>query len=363
MAGGADRTLPRAEIAGMVDLVEPGWRLREATLSELGWTTLYHLTVDTGGGRRECVLKATPDGDRPAGIDAEARIQAVVGATTAIPVPAVLGVVDGHDSLRTPFFLMESMPGETVPMATVGELPDATLRRVARETGRHLADLHGLDTRLDAFGNCVGHDSPPLRGGRPSGDPTELVADGGRDRWRAVLDEWVEEDLDALADSRFSDLAPALRGELLGRRDALGDSFAPVLGRVDHGWFNLLLDRDAGSLRGVLDWGTRFAVPPAFDLAVVEYLLAGGWWLALPEAPDRRPLVREALLDGYSETATVPPDLAAQRACYHLDDTVRWMASLGEKAGSDPRAVPEARVEEAAAGFRAMAAAELDGSD
>ncbi|MFB6217955.1 MAG: phosphotransferase family protein [Halobacteriaceae archaeon] len=357
MARDTDRTLPREEIAGMVERVEPGWRLRGATPSASGWTAVYRVTVDTGSGRRECVLKATPHADHPAGVGAEARIQAVVGATTAIPVPAVFGVVDADDSLRTPFFLMEAMPGETVTMADVGSLPDAVLRGVARETGRYLGELHGLDTGLDAFGKCVGHDSPPLRGGPPSGDPAALVAEGGDGRWPAVVRGWVEEDLDALADSRFADLAPALRRELLARVDALGDSFAPVLGRVDHGWSNLLV-RD-GHIEGVIDWGSRFAVPPGFDLAVVEHLLAGGWWLPLPEVPDRRPLVREALLAGYREAATVPPDLAAQRACYHLDDTVRWIAHLEEKAGSDPRAVPEARVEEAAAGFRAAVEAEL----
>lgn len=356
-----DRTLGRRELERMVRLVRPGWRLRDATLAERGWTAVYHLVVETGDGRRRCVLKAAPDLDRPTGIDAEARIQAVVREHTDIPVPAVLGAVDDHGDLRTPFFLMASLPGEPVPMAEVGALPDATLRRVARASGRYLGQLHGIDVAFDAFGDGVDYSGDPvLQGGRPSSDPARLVAPDGYASWPAQLRDWFEEDLDLLAGSRFADLAPALRRELARRMDALPAAFSPVLGRVDHGWFNLLVDRDAGTLEGVVDWGSRFAVPQTFDLAVAEYLLSGGWWTALPEVPDRRRLVRGALLSGYRREATVPSTLAAERACYQLSDTVRWMAVLEERAADSNRAVPPDRVEDAAAGFRAAVEAQLD---
>lgn len=356
-----DRTLPREEIAEMLGLVRQDWRLRDATLADSGWTAVYHLVVETGAGRRACVLKAAPDADRPTGIDAEARIQAVVREHTSIPVPAVLGAVDAHERLRTPFFLMESLPGETVPMAEVGSLPDATLRRIARETGRYLGQLHDLDVELDAFGTGVDHEgTTTLQGGRPSADPTQLVVSDGYAGWLDQVRDWVEEDLERHAESRFDDLTPALRTELERRLDALPDSFSPVLGRVDHAWFNLLVDRDRGSLAGVIDWGSRFAVPPAFDLAIVEYLLAGGWWTALPEVPDRRPLVGDALLAGYRREAAIPADLAVQRACYRLDELVRWMAIHDRDGGSSGRHIPDDRADEAAAGLRAAAEAELE---
>jgi len=360
-AEGGDRTLGHDELARMVGLVAPDWELVDATLATAGWTALYHLDVEThGDGRRRCVLKAAPDVDRPTGIDAEARIQATVRAHTAIPVPEVLGVVDEHPDVRTPFFLMERMQGEQVPVAAVGDLPDATLRRVARESGRYLGQLHDLGFELDAFGQGVGYDrAATLRGGRPATDPALVVVREGYDDWAAQLREWFVEDLERLADSRFADLAPAVRPALARRLDALPTDLTPTLGRVDHAWFNLLVDRDAGTLSAVIDWGSRNAVPRGFDLAVVELLLAGGWWLAMPEVPDRRPVVREALLSGYREEAAVPPSLPAQRACYHLDDLVRWVAILEDRAGRAPHSIPADRIEEADAGYRELIAAEL----
>ena len=348
-----DRTLAHDQLAEMVRQIRPDWQLREATLAESGWTALYHLASETPDGPRKCVLKASPFDDEPAGIDAEARIQAVVGAHTSIPVPDVLGTVDAYESLRTPYFLMEELPGEPIPMAEVGSLPDTTLRQVARETGQYLGQLHGIDTELDAFGKGIDYESDgSLRGERPPTDPTQLTMPDGYKNWTDQLRVWFDEDLELLADSPFSDLEPRLRAELERRLDALSKPESSVLGRVDHGWFNLLVDRETGTLEGVIDWGSRFAVPPAYDLATVEHLLAGGWWLALPEVPDRRPLVRDALLAGYREERALPRNLDAHRACYHLDDLVRWMGLYDRRDGTSGRAIPAARRDETAARLR-----------
>lgn len=355
-----DRTLTDEQLARMLGLVRPDWTLRRARPATKGWTALYFLDVDTPAGRQRCVLKAAPDTDRPTGIDAEARIQTAVADNTSIPVPEVLGAVDAHDAVRTPFFLMAEMGGETVPMAEVATLPDHTLRRIARTSGRYLAELHGLDVGFDAFGDSVDYaGGPSLRGERPTGDFTKLFVADGYEEWSAQVRGWMREDVAQFAESRFADLTPQVREELARRLDALPDALSPVMGRVDHAWFNLLVDREAGRLTGVIDWGSRFAVPAGFDLAVVEFLLAGGWWIALPEVPDRRPLVREALLYGYREEATVPPTLDTQRACYQFDDLIRWMAVLEQRAGGSKRAIGPDRVDEAAAGYRRLVEKEL----
>lgn len=351
-----DRTLAHDQLAAMVSQIRPDWHLREATLADSGWTALYHLALETPDGPRNCVLKASPFEDEPAGIDAEARIQAVVRAHTSIPVPEVLGAVDVYETLRTPYFLMEELPGEPIRMAEIGALSDATLRGVARESGRYLGQLHEVDAGLEAFGKGIDYEGDELLAGeRPPADPTQLTVLDGYENWSDQLRAWFEEDLELLSDSRFSDLESRLRTELNCRLDALPEPEPPVLGRVDHGWFNLLVDRETGSLEGVVDWGSRFAVPPAFDLATVEHLLAGGWWIALPDVPDRRPLVREALLDGYEKERPVPPHLDAHRACYHLDDLVRWMGLHDRRGGSSGRAIPDERQEAAAAGLRTAA--------
>ena len=100
-------------------------------------------------------------------------------------------------------------------------------------------------------------------------------------------------------------------------------------------------------------------MPPGFDLAIVEFLLAGGWWIGLPDVPDRRPLVRTALLTGYREETTVPSSLDTRRACYQLAELIRWMSVLDERADTSERAIPADRVEAAASGYRATIDAEL----
>lgn len=370
----------------MVAVARPDWRVREAALAPDGVTPVYHLVVDTPEGPREVVLKAAREDDHlgVGAVDAEARLLAVVADHTAIPVPDVLGAVDAvevaddeadradradgpdeaADELRTPYFLMESMPGEKVPWPEVGSLPDATLETVARRTGEYLGQLHGIDApNVDAFGrgvSCEGTSS--LRGERPPGDPSELVLSDGFDAFRDQLRDWHEADLDRLADGRFADLVPDLRTALADGRRSLPASLSPVLARMDHGWHNLLLDREADGagnvdeLSAVLDWGSLCAMPPAFDLALVELYLAGGWWLALPEVPDRRRLVREAMLPAYERERTVPAAYEDQRALYQLDVLQAWMQSLDGRRHDGPsmRAIPDDRADDAEAGFRAM---------
>lgn len=357
---GAGRAIPREELAAMLRVVRPDWELQAATLASTGWTSLYHLDVETDAGSRACVLKTSPDDDESGGVATEFRIQALVDEHTAMPVPTVLGAVDSHDALRTPYFLMESLPGEHVPWEDVGALHDATLQRIAGTLGRALSQLHELDVELDGFGAVVLDErSAPLYGGGPSSDPARLGVSTRFDRWAAQLREWFEEDLRTLAASRFGDLAPALRAEQARRLAALPERFRPVLEQADLHWENVLIDRAAGTLAGVLDWGQAHAVAPAFSLAFVEHSLAGRRGIALTDVPDRRPLVREALMAGYRDETSVPPKLDAQRACYGLNLLVLDMAHFEERTGSSDAVIPEDRIEDAAAGYRAAAAAEL----
>lgn len=353
-----ERQLPRDEIERMVGLVRPAWRVQEATLATDGVTPVYHLRAEGPDGHRDCVLKAArgDDGHLAVGdVGAEARLLAIVGEHTTIPVPEVIGAVDEHDSVRTPFFLMESMAGEKIAPGEVGSVSDETLRRVARLTGRYLGQLHGIDFEaVDGFGRGIQcKRSSPLGGERPPGDPSQLVLRDGYDDFRARLRDWWEEDFDTGRTSgRFDDLVPAIRETLNRRLAALPESLSPVVARLDHGWHNLLVAPDGGEITGVLDWGNLSSFPPAYDLALVEVRLAGGSRLTLPEVPDRRPTVRDALLVGYRQERPIPPAFDSQRKCYQLDVLQSWMVSLGE--GRTGRAIPDDRIDDAAGGFRTM---------
>jgi len=294
------REVTDSTLEGMVRSVAPDWNLRESVPAERGFCSVYRVVVARDDAERELYLKLSPDGE-PWSIPTEARIQAVLAAHTSIPVPGVLGVVDDHETLPTPYYLMEALPGEDVAYERVGRLDDDALRRLARETGWHLGELHSVPA-VDRFGH-VRHDGPDLVGGRPDGDPATLTVGKPRDDWPDYLRAYVDRELDRHADSRFSELTPDLERWFDAGIDDLDGPFDPVLGRNDHGLHNLLVDPATGEITAMLDWGYTLAVPAAFDFEFAVYLFGGAFLAGLPGVPDRRPAVREAMLAGYRASA------------------------------------------------------------
>lgn len=350
-----DRSISADVIERTVRIIEPGWELREAVASDRGHTAVYHLEVETADGPREVVLKASPD-DAAHGIATEARLLAILRDRTSIPIPTVIGVVDDHDELPTPCFLMESMAGTAMAYAETRHAGGAALRRLARQTGEYLGELHAVDA-VGSFG-VVGHDrAAPIVGDRPAADPDQLAVAEPFDTWAGFLRASVEPELEKINESRFADLAPDLEAAVLDRIERLGDRDGPVLGRIDHGVHNLLIDRETGDIRTLIDWGFTLAVTPGYDLATVEYVLSGAVLAPLADASDRRELVRDAMTTGYRETADYPTDeLARARGCYELMAVLRAMNHL--EAGVAK--VPDGREETVWAGLRDDAERLLD---
>lgn len=354
--GTVERELPVDDIEPMVQTIKPDWGVLDATFVEDGQTAIYRLEVDAPTGRRECYLKAPPSRKRSCGIDTEARLTVIVGEHTDIPVPTVHGTVDDHDTLRAPFFLMESMVGRRLQMDALADLAEWQVRSLARQTGQVLGQLHDLPIpNVSGFGTGLTyHSDTTLRGGRPTGDPAELVIPQGDGRWRDRLEAWIDEDLEALAETdRFVDLVEPIRGSLEAMVAELPGDPTPVIARVDQGLWNVLTDEDVGRITALLDWGSLFVTPPAFDLAVTEYFLAGGPWIGLEDVPDHRAVMRDALLDGYRRHRPVPSAYDDQRRCYQLEAAILSLVSL-DRGPETPRHVPADRLDEAAAGMRTV---------
>lgn len=318
----ADETLRR-----MLRFVDPEWEMREATPAEGGFCPVYHVVVDADGTSRELVLKAPPDDDEW-GVSAEARLCALLSRQTSIPVPAVIGAVDDHPDVPSPFYVMERMPGGEIPYERVGLVSDSVLRSTVRQLGAYLGELHQLDV-VDSFGH-VGHsESERFDGTAPTGTPAELTVIEGCDSWQAYLEAWVEEELERNSDPRFAPLMPRIRSWCRERIAAFTESFTPVLCRNDHGYHNLLVDPDTGDVTAMIDWAYTLAAPPEFDLQYAEHLFGAAYLSPVPGASDRRDLVRDALLTGYRSTA---PDLAdaasTSRPLYDMLTTVRIMSGM-----------------------------------
>lgn len=290
----------------MVAAVRPTATVQAADVAESGYSSVYHLAVETQSGTREWVLKASPD-EGQHGIGTESRLLPMLADHTSIPVPAVIGAVDIHDSLPTPFFVMERLTGVTVPKQEVGALSNPVLARLSRQTGNYLAELHLVDGP-EGYGRVDIDPSRSLTGDRPTVDPTQLsitelqgISSSDRTDWPVVLKHWAQDTLERLESTRFHDLTDDVRRRLLEMIDSMEGPFCSVLGRVDHGLHNVLIDPDSGAITGVIDWAFTLSVPAAYDLVCVEANLARDPWSVHPSTPDPQRLIRTKLFEGYLE--------------------------------------------------------------
>lgn len=342
----------------MVRLIEPEWELREATPAEGGFSSVHRVVVETLAGTRACFLKASPDGD-VRGIPADARISTLLREHTSIPVPEVIGVVDDHAEVPSPFYLAAPMPGEDVPYEETAWLPDDVLRTVARQVGTHLGELHSLDA-VDSFGYVDADGSKRLSGGRPAGLADELAVVNGDDAWPTYLERRIEYELGRHEETQFADLTPRLESWCRDRTESLSGPFPPVLGRNDHGFHNLLVDRDAGDVTAMLDWAYTLAVTPAFDVEYAVYLFSGPYLSALPDVTDRRGMVREAMLAGYRETAPELFDaVSTPRPLYELLAMLRVMNDFDQLRPALPDGSEDAVADE----LRSEVESLLEGAD
>lgn len=342
--------LTTADVDRIVSEIRPDWTVEAATPAEAGHTPVYHLTVsDDTDGTREYVLKAAPAGET-AGIPVETRLLALLDARTSIPVPGIVGVLDAHPEAPAPAFLMASMSGQAVPQRDVDGLADETVGRLARDSGRLLAELHGLDV-VAGFGYLDCDQARALQGGRPPTDGRELVvADPAS--WPEVLGAWVAHELENLADTEYAGLAERVRGPLEAAAERVPTDVDPVFARIDHGVHNFRFDPETGALTAALDWAFTLAASPGYDLATVAYVLAGGPTTALQRAEDRRSFVRTQLEAGYRDAAgRLPDDYTAHRRTYDLLMLVR---SLNHLQAGQSHVRPE-NVEEASEGTREQA--------
>jgi aminoglycoside phosphotransferase (APT) family kinase protein len=282
----------------MVRTIEPGWTVESVTPTSGNYHHVAHVAVETRAGTRECVLKASADG-RPA-IHVETRLLAILHARTEMPVPDVLGVVDAHEDVPAPFFLMETMPGSRVHRTEMNTLPEGTVERIARSSGRHLAELHSLDA-VGAFGYLECPTAGRLHGDRPSVGFDEIVVSDPEPTWPGRLRKDAERWLDEVASTRFADLVSEMRPVIESGIDDLTGPFCPALGHIDNALENLLFERATGEVTAMLDWEFTIATVPANDLVCVERSLSGGPWTLVPAAPDYQQPMRRALIQGYSE--------------------------------------------------------------
>lgn len=313
-----DRTLSHDSITEAVHEIRPSWTVLDVTPAEHGHHIVYFLDVETKTGERRTVLKATPEGKSPV-CGNEARMQAILDAHTSIPVPEVFGVVDEHDDLPAPFLLQSHLDGANYRGDIIRELSTTDVERLARTTGRYLAELHDLDA-VDSYG-FVGIDpEDTLTGQPPSSDLAQITVDDATDSWEAYVENSATQVVDALKETRFADVQRRIEPVVEAYASDLTGEFHPVVARIDSSIDNLLLDHETNAVTGMLDWEFSVAATPAYDIAFVVHSLVDGFWSLLPETPTYRKTAQRSLLEGYREigsTQTIE-QFRANGDCYGL---------------------------------------------
>jgi aminoglycoside phosphotransferase (APT) family kinase protein len=351
MAGyGPPDPLSRETIRAMVDVVRPEWTVRVVEPCERGSDVLYFLTVGTDEGGRKLVLKYCRFADAGAFLT-EPRVLSVVSRETGMPVPAIEAVVDDHDELPSPYFLMERRPGHP---PTPRPVDADRLVALACDAGRFLGAVHRV-AEFEGFGPLEPADCDGAEGGtgrsqtRSEGaDPaTGLAVADPTDSWADRFHEVATAPLDRLADTRFEDLVPTIRRSLSTARDRIAEAeFTPVLCHGDYRPGNLLVD--SKETTAVLGWRTAVAAPAEYDLARTEEQLCS----RRGPGDDVRRRVRTALYEAYEHTNRLAtgPGFEARRDAYLLSarvETMRWLPY--RMSGADA-----ARVAAAAAAHRSF---------
>lgn len=351
-----DRHLRSDEIEQMIQLVSTDWEVTSASFIEDGVSAIYEVVLSTPSGRQECYLKATQALDHPMGVGTEARVTEIVRQHTDAPVPAVLGVVDNHHHLRTPFFLAESMPGEEPRLRDWTMLPAAALWSLAHQTGRYVAQMHEIPLpNVDTYGRVFSHRRDSLEGDPPSGDPSELGLSDGYNDWTTWAREYFQMGLENLNETdRFASLAPRIEAEIERLIPQLPAPERPILARHDQGLWNVLTDEKCREVTAMVDFGLQPIEPPAADLSALEWFTARRNWTGLPEVPDHTYAVRDGLEAGYCAVRSLPDALDQKRRLYQLGLTVFSMVTL-ETDQFQSRSPPTERADEAADGLREIA--------
>jgi|GEM_PF-1448271 len=306
-----------SEVERMVAAVDDGWRVRDVSVIDDGGNETVALTVETGDGVRECVLKATDDESGGGNLVAEAKLLRLLGTETTVPVPEVYGVVAEHPDLSTPLFLMQRVDGDPLP-TDASAVPDDEMAEYARQVGRSIAEVHDIDA-FDGYGPVVDAERAEpgdLGGTRPLARGYGLALYDPRDSWASQLSATAERMLDGLADGRFGDQVPDLRAAIDRRQRRLDLSGSPALARIDHNPGNLAVDRESRTVTGLLDWGLVRTTDREYDLACAEQGLCGLHSLE----SEQRECIRSALYEGYRAVRELPADEAfeARRRLYVL---------------------------------------------
>ncbi|MFE3542575.1 phosphotransferase family protein [Nocardia sp. NPDC059177] len=243
----------------------------------LGQSNLTYLVRD--GGERRWVLRRPPLGHLLASahdVVREARIMAAL-ASTEVPVPRILGVLDDPAVSEVAMVLMEFVDGQVVDTMPVAEaLTPAHRGAIAASLPRTLARIHAVDLETVGLADLASH---------------KPYAQRQLKRWSSQWEQSKTRELPAL-----DDLTRRLTAAIPEQREVT----------LVHGDFhlrNVITSPATGAVVAALDWELSTLGDPLADMgSLLAYWAEPGEDIAgdfpasaLPGFPDRAAMSREYL--------------------------------------------------------------------
>lgn len=266
-----DQSLSDEDVRGMVEELEPEWRVDQHRLIEHGTDFVAMVTADTPVGETQAVLKAaTADHVPPSAATLEPRFMRIAGSETSVPVPTVYACCENHDAYPTPFFLTAYVEGENYENR-VGELSPEMKARIVSAAGQHLAAIHELG-RAPGVGR-LGYRDGEIRPVEPTDDDLLEHTLTSAEETLSTLDSGGYFPDLAEEPERFADLVDPLQSYLRETIPELPTPDPPRYCHADYRYGNLLVDSETGETNAVLDWGLISGQEPAHNLAFTECML------------------------------------------------------------------------------------------
>lgn len=283
-------SIPDVDSAGLLNWIGgQGVHLAEpitATRVGMGQSNLtYRLTGSDSD--RSLVLRRPPRGHLLASahdVAREARIMSALGLT-AVPVPRIVGVCQDEEVAPVPLVVMEYVDGVVLDSAEVaGPMSADTLHRVGINMVDTLAAIHDVDLDEVGLSDLASH---------------KPYAQRQLKRWTSQLEASKTREFPAL-----DDLTAKLQANIPEQQSI----------SLVHGDFhirNVIVGRDDGDVRAVLDWELSTLGDPLADMGSTL-----GYWVAGPQ-----------LMGTASDAFEGLPDIDELQARY-LDRTGRSAESL-----------------------------------
>lgn len=237
---------------------------------------------------------ADPRGRDPSRIALEAwACERAISA--GLPAPPILAVDTTAALFPAPYLLMARVAGQ--PLDSLG-LTIEQQKPYLRQAGRLLRLLHAI--RLDGYGTL--DDGAYLRSGRVRGEA---------ETWRAAVTTGMEDGLSYLARHHLlgSSVADTIEHLMIGYDTLLTAWTDSRLLHGDLGANHIFVDPIGERVTGLIDFGSRWAGDPAWDIAAYEW--AGGRSM-------------DYLLEGYAPDHAAGQTLALKAALYSVYQAVPW---------------------------------------